>query len=93
MGLWVDLGAHGLTFEGLGLTMEAHGVTSGAFELQFSFPWDHLGVILAAIGSILGSLGCSKSSKMHQECEVADIAETQKNLMCLEGFEGWRHPS
>ncbi len=67
-GLWVNLGAHGLTVEGLGLTLEAHGVTLGAFELQFSSPWSHLGVILAAIGSILGSLGCSKPSKMHQEC-------------------------
>ncbi len=55
-------------FAGLGLTLEAHGVSLGAFELQFSSPWGHLGVILAAIGSILGSLGCSKSSKMHQEC-------------------------
>ncbi len=56
--LWADLGAYGLTFEGLRLTLEAHGVTLGAFELQFSSPWGHLGVILAAIGSILGSLGC-----------------------------------
>ena len=68
LGLWVDLGAHGLAFEGLRLTLEAHGVTLGAFELQFSSPWGHLGVILAAIGSISGSLGCSKSSRMHQEC-------------------------
>ncbi len=60
--------AHGLTFEGLGLTLEAHGVTLGAFEFQFSSPWGHLEVILAAIGSILGSLGCSKLSEMHQEC-------------------------
>ncbi len=66
--LWADLGAHRLIFEGLGLTLEVHGVTLGAFELQFSSPWGHLGVILAAIGSIWGSLGCSKSFKMHQEC-------------------------
>ncbi len=92
-GLWVDLGAHGLTFEGLGLTLEAHGITLGAFELQFSSPWGHLGVILAAIGSILGSLGCSKSSKMHQECWAADIANTWKKHMFFDGFEGWRHPS
>ena len=50
------MGAHGLTFEGLRLTLEAHGVTLGAFELQFSSPWGHLGVILVAIGSMLGSL-------------------------------------
>ncbi len=50
-------GAHGLTFEGLGLTLEAHGVTLGAFELKFSSPWGPLGVILTAIGSMLGSLG------------------------------------
>ena len=37
------MGAYGLTFEGLGLTLEAHGVTLGAFELQFSSPWGHLG--------------------------------------------------
>ena len=36
--LGADLGAHGLTFEGLRLTLEAHGVTLGAFELQFSSP-------------------------------------------------------
>ena len=42
------MGAYGLTFEGLGLTLEVHGVTLGAFELQFSSPWGHLGVILAA---------------------------------------------
>ncbi len=41
--LWADLGAYGLTFEGLGLTLEAHGITLGAFELQFSSPWGHLG--------------------------------------------------
>ncbi len=91
--LWANLGAYGLTFEGLGPTLEAHGVTLGAFELQFSSPWGHLGVILAAIGSVLGSLGCSKSSKMHQECKVVDIVKTLKNLMFLKGFEGWRHPS
>ncbi len=62
------MGAYGLTFEGLEVTLEAHGVTLGAFELQFSFPWGHFGVLLAAIGSISVSLGCSKSSKMHQEC-------------------------
>ena len=61
-------GPMGLTFEGLGLTLEAHGITLGAFELQFSSPWGHLGIILVAIGSIWGPLGCSKSSKMHQEC-------------------------
>ncbi len=66
--LWADLGVHRLLFEGLGLTLEAHGVTLGAFELQFSSPWGYLGVILAAIGSIWGCLGCSQSSKMHQEC-------------------------
>ena len=66
--LWADLGVHRLLFEGLGLTLEVHGVTLGASELQFSSPWGHLGVILAAMGSILGSLGCSKSFKMHQEC-------------------------
>ncbi len=48
------MGAYGRTFEGLGLTLEAHGVTLGAFELQFSSPWGHLGVILVAIGSIFG---------------------------------------
>jgi len=41
--LWANLGAHRLIFEGLGLTLEAHGVTLGAFELQFSTPWGHLG--------------------------------------------------
>ncbi len=79
------MGAHGLTFEGLGLTLEAHGVTLGAFELQFRSPWGHLGVILAAIGSIVGSLGCSKSPKMHQECKVADIAKNIKHYV-LGGF-------
>ncbi len=53
----------------------------------------YIGVILAAIGSILGSLGCSKSSKMHQESKVADIVNTLKNRMFLKGFGGWRHPS
>ena len=47
-----------------GVQREAHGVTLGAFELQFSSPWGNLGVILVAIGSMLGSLGCSKWSKM-----------------------------
>ena len=41
--LWADLGVHGLLFEGLGLTLEVHGVTLGASELQFSSPWGHLG--------------------------------------------------
>ncbi len=68
VGLWADLGAHGLTFEGLRLTFEAHGVTSGAFELQWSSPWGHLGVILGAIGSILGSLGHPTPSKIRSEC-------------------------
>ena len=27
----------------LGLTLEAHGVTLGVFELQFSSPWGNLG--------------------------------------------------
>ncbi len=80
-----------MTFEGLGLTLEAHGVTLGAFALQFSSPWGHLGVILAAIGLIVGSLGCSKSSKMYQDCQVADIVKTSKNIVFLKGFEGWRH--
>ena len=64
--LWGDLGTHGLIFEGLGLTLEAHGITLGAFELQFSSPWGHLGVILAAIGSIWGSLGSSWMLKVVQ---------------------------
>ncbi len=58
--------ACGLTFEGLGLTLDAHGVTLWAFELQFSSPWGHLRVILAPIGSIWVALGEPKSYKMHQ---------------------------
>ena len=64
--LWADLGVHRLLFEGLGLTLEVHGVTLGASELQFSSPWGHLGVILAAIGSIWGSLGSSWMLKVVQ---------------------------
>ena len=41
--LLVDFGAYGLTFEGLGLTLEAHGDTLGTFELQLSSPWGYLG--------------------------------------------------
>ena len=67
------------------MTLEVHGITLGAF-VQFSSPWGHLGVILAAIGSIWGALGCSKSSQMHQEWSVADIAKTNQKPYVLGGF-------
>ena len=41
---------HGLTFEGLGPTLEGRWATLGVFELQFSSPWGNLRVILAAVG-------------------------------------------
>ncbi len=69
-GLWADLGAHGLTFEGLRFTLEAHGVTLEAFELQFSSPWGHLGAILAAIGSIWGLLDAQSRLECTKNAEL-----------------------
>ena len=42
-------GASGLTWGPIG-TLEGHGVSLGAFELQFSSPWGHLGSYLLDFG-------------------------------------------
>ena len=66
------MGAYGLTFEGLGLTLEAHGVTLGAFELQFSSPWGHLGRYLL-------DFGVSRMLKVIQNA----LAKTQGKTLCF----------
>ena len=76
----------------MGLTLEALGVTLEANGLHFGIPW-HIGVIFGSLGLILGARGWQHLSKRDPECYFADLAETLKNLMFLEGFEGWRHPS
>ena len=71
--LWADLGVHRLLFEGLGLTLEVHRVTLGASELQFSSPWGHLGVILAAMARFWGLSDAQSRSKCTKNAKLLTL--------------------
>ncbi len=63
------------------------------FELQFSSPWGHLGVILGAIGSILGVPWAPNPLQNKFRMLSCGLSKTVEKPYVLEGFEAWRHPS
>ena len=80
---WLTLGALGLTLRvfglalvAFGLTFGAFGLALGAFGLHFWSAWHLLGLILRALGSILGTLGIQTLPKMTPRCHSADLAKT-----------------
>ena len=72
--LWADLGVHRLLFEGLGLTLEVHGVTLGAFELQLTW------VILGSSSQLLARFWGLSDAQSRSKCtKNAKLLTLQKH--------------